>query len=143
MNAIMFLTHPQQFDTLVRVKDQLVTNLVAQHWASVATGLCWMVNHTSPKQCDKSGFRKSFDYFSVFGPAHTKLILKDLGLTFKYCASCVTAIAGRTFTHEVPAWGSHPSALASQDGFVLRSSRSVLSQISLGQLKRLCGLSSV
>jgi hypothetical protein len=113
MNAIMCLTHPEQFDASVTVLNKIRLDQpspsVAEaldHWCSLATGMSWMINRRSPAHRDKSGFRAGYDYLSVWGDAKAQLQVEDLGLTVNYRRGCVVAIAGRTFTHAVEDWGT-------------------------------------
>jgi hypothetical protein len=116
MNVVTYFTHPDQYTTSINTLDKLRSGShhpavmgdgiqeSVRDWPSIFTGFTWVINRSTPRHRDTSGFRQGYDYLTINGTATADLELSDLGLRLSYKARDVVAFTGWILAHAVSQW---------------------------------------
>jgi hypothetical protein len=116
MNAVTYFTHPDQHTTSINTLDKLHSGShhpavmgdgiqeSVRNQPCIFTGFTWVINHSTPRHCDTSGFCQGYNYLTVNGTATADLELSDLGLCLSYKAWDVVAFTGWILAHAVSQW---------------------------------------
>lgn len=92
---------------LRKLREWRFTDVVAQDWQSVYSGISVISNRISPAHRDLSGRLEWYDTLANYynGASTPLLSIKDLGLTLEYSSGTVAAFCGTVLEHEVKPWG--------------------------------------